>query len=67
MSSAKFKTILLPPIAQPASSRNGEIYHDATLNQIRVNIDGVWTALGSGANGGNGGGAGSAGTCYQTI
>lgn len=51
MRPAKFKSILLPPTTVPVSPKNGEIYHDATLNQIRVNIDGVWSSFGAGTNG----------------
>jgi hypothetical protein len=44
---SKFRNIVLPATTQPSSPKDGQIYHDSTLNQIRVYIDGSWYSLGT--------------------
>ncbi len=45
---SKFRNIVLPATTTPSSPKDGQIYHDSTLNQIRVYIDGSWISLGVG-------------------
>jgi hypothetical protein len=47
---SKFRNIVLPATTTPSSPKDGQIYHDSTLNQIRVYIDGSWISLGTGTN-----------------
>jgi hypothetical protein len=51
---SKFRNIVLPATTTPSSPKDGQIYHDSTLNQIRVYIDGSWISLGTGTPGENG-------------
>lgn len=39
---SKFRNIVLPATTTPSSPKDGQLYHDSTLNKIRVYIDGQW-------------------------